>query len=53
MENTKTVQKDSDAAAKTRKLAEQMKFRVKEALAQRGGSEAFLHWLRTGSEKSA
>jgi len=53
LENTKIAQNDKDSAVKAKKLAEQMRFRLKEAMAQRGGSEAFLHWLRTGNEKSA
>jgi hypothetical protein len=28
-----------------------LRLRVKEALAQRGGSQAILHWLRADAEK--
>jgi hypothetical protein len=30
-----------------------MRFRLKEAMAQRGDSEAFLHWLQTDNAKKA
>jgi hypothetical protein len=54
LENSKVAEKAKDCNSnKAKQLAEQMRFRVREAMAQRGGSEAFLHWLRTGSEKSA
>lgn len=49
----KQAPREEDSAAKTKRLAEQLRFRLKEASAQRGGSEAFLHWLRSESEKSA
>ena len=32
--------------------AEQSRFWLKEAMAQRGGSEAFLHWLRSDGGKA-
>jgi hypothetical protein len=35
------------------RLAEEMRFRIKEAMVQRGGSEAFLSWLRTDDAKKA
>jgi hypothetical protein len=41
------------AAARAKWLAEQMKFRLKEAMAQRGGSEAFLQWMRSDEGKTA
>lgn len=53
METHKKMAKEDDSAAKMRKLAEEMRFRLKEAMAQRGGSEAFLHWLRTDDGKKA
>ncbi len=53
LEKSKAGQREKDSAAKAKKLAEQMRFRLKEAMAQRGGSAAFLHWLRSGGEKSA
>jgi len=42
-----------DSAARVQRLAEEMRFRLKEAMAQRGGSDAFLHWLRSDSGKKA
>ncbi|MGA3371895.1 MAG: hypothetical protein ABSC48_09060 [Terracidiphilus sp.] len=53
MENTKKAPKQEDSAARAKRLAEQLRFRMREAMAQRGGSEAFLHWLRSEAEKSA
>ena len=44
---------EQDSAAKVQKLAEQRRFRLKEAMAQRGNSEAFLHWLQTDTGKKA
>jgi hypothetical protein len=49
----KNASKDEDSAAKAKRLAEQLRFRMKEAMAQRGGSEAFLHFLRSDGGKSA
>lgn len=49
----KQVPRQEDSAARAKWLAEQLRFRLKEALAQRGGSEAFVHWLRSEGEKSA
>ncbi|HUD14289.1 MAG TPA: hypothetical protein VMQ56_11595 [Terracidiphilus sp.] len=48
----KTV-KEEDSAARVQRLTEEMRFRLKEAMAQRGGSEAFLHWLRSDGLKKA
>jgi hypothetical protein len=45
--------KEEDSAAKVQRLAEEMRFRLKEAMAQRGGSEAFLNWLRSDGVKKA
>jgi hypothetical protein len=42
-----------DSAARVQRLAEEMRFRLKEAMAQRGGSDAFLHWLREDGGKKA
>jgi hypothetical protein len=47
LENVKTTPKAGDSAAKAKQLAEKLRFRLKEAMAQRGGSEAFVHWLRS------
>jgi hypothetical protein len=51
--NEKKSAAENDSAAKLQKLAEEMRFRIKEATAQRGGSEAFLHWLRSDGGKKA
>jgi hypothetical protein len=53
LENKKLEPEEEDSAAKVQKLAEKMRFRLKEAMAQRGGSEAFLHWLRSDGKKGA
>jgi hypothetical protein len=53
LETEKKIAKEEDSAAKVQKLAEQMRFRLKEAMAQRGGSDAFLHWLQTDGGKKA
>jgi hypothetical protein len=57
LENSKVMErqapKQEDSAARAKRLAEQLRFRLKESMAQRGGSEAFLHWLRSEGEKSA
>jgi hypothetical protein len=45
--------KEEDSAAKVQRLAEEMRFRLKEAMAQRGGSAAFLDWLRSDGFKKA
>jgi hypothetical protein len=45
--------KQEDSAAGMQRLAEEMRFRLKEAMAQRGGSDAFLHWLRSDGGKKA
>lgn len=45
--------KQEDSAARVQRLAEEMRFRLKEAMAQRGGSDAFLNWLRSDSGKKA
>jgi hypothetical protein len=42
-----------NSAAHIQRMAEEMRFRLKEAMAQRGGSEAFLHWLRSDAGKKA
>ena len=53
LENEKKPAKEQDSSAKVQKLAEQMRFRLKEAMAQRGGSEAFVHWLQSDGGKKA
>jgi hypothetical protein len=44
---------ENDSAVKAKRLAEEMRFRLKEAMAQRGESEAFVSWLRSGEAKNA
>ena len=53
MENVKTAPRAGDSAAKAKKLAEKLRFRLKEAMAQRGGSDAFVHWLRSDHDKAS
>jgi hypothetical protein len=53
LENDKKAPKEDDSKAKAKQLAEKLRFRLKESMAQRGSSEAFLHWLRTDARKSA
>jgi hypothetical protein len=53
LENEKQAIKEEDSAAKVQRLAEQMRFRIKEAMAQRGGSAAFVHWLQSDGGKKA
>jgi hypothetical protein len=49
----KCAEKEENSAVKMQRLAEEKRFQIKEAMAQRGGSEAFLRWLRTGDGKKA
>jgi len=53
LDNDKKAPKEADSAAKAKQLAEKLRFRLKESMAQRGGSEDFLHWLRSDGKKSA
>jgi len=53
LENGKKQAQQEDSTAKMHRLAEEMRFRLKEAMAQRGGSEAFLTWLRSDDGKRA
>ena len=52
LENTKKRPKEEDSAARAKWVAGQLRFRMKEAMVQRGGSEAFVHWLRSEERKS-
>jgi hypothetical protein len=45
--------KKANSAARAKRSAEQLRFRLKEAMAQRGAPEAFLHWLRSDGGKHA
>jgi hypothetical protein len=53
LENVKIAPKAGDSAAKARELAEKLRFRLKEAMAQRGSSDAFLQWLRSDGKRGA
>jgi hypothetical protein len=53
VDNKKNVVKEEDSATRMQRLAEEMRFRIREAMAQRNGSEAFLHWLETDGGKKA
>jgi hypothetical protein len=53
LENPKAAPKEADSAAKAKQLAEKLRFRLKESMAQRGGSAAFVHWLRSDGKKGA
>ena len=53
MENKKTAVKEEDSDKRMQRLADEMRFRIRESMAQRGGSEAFLHWLRSDTGKQA
>ena len=57
LENTKMAAEEAPKqaypAVRAKRSAEQLRFRLKEAMAQRGAPEAFLHWLRSNGEKHA
>lgn len=57
LENSKMAAEDAPKQANTavhaKRSAEQLRFRLKEAMAQRGAPEAFLHWLRSDGGKHA
>jgi len=53
LENEKTLPPEPDSVARMKWMAEQMRFRLKDALAQRGGADAFLHWLRSDCDRNA
>jgi hypothetical protein len=53
LENSKAKPNEENSAAKAKRLADKLRFRLKEASAQRGGSEAFLHWIRSDIGKEA
>jgi hypothetical protein len=52
LKDVTTAPKAGDSAAKAKQLAEKLRFRLKEAMAQRGGSAAFVHWLRSDGKRS-
>ena len=57
LENSKIAAEEApknvNPAARAKRTAEQLRFRLKEAMAQRGAPEVFLHWLRSNGEKHA
>jgi hypothetical protein len=57
LENIKVMDKraprNEDSAVRARRLAEQLRFKLREAMAQRGRPDAFLHWLRSDGGKNA
>jgi hypothetical protein len=57
LEQTATTAEDAPKqikpVARAKRSAEQLRFRLREAMAQRGGSAAFLQWLRTDGGKHA
>jgi hypothetical protein len=57
LENSKMAAEEAprqtNPAARAKRSAEQLRFRLKEAMAQRGAPEVFLHWLRSNGEKHA
>jgi hypothetical protein len=53
LENMKKAPKSEDSPATAKQLADKLRFRLKEAMAQRGGSDAFVHWLRSDGKRSA
>jgi hypothetical protein len=53
LDSVKRAPRAEDSAAKAKQLAEKLRFRLKEAMAQRGGSDAFVHWLRSDGKRSA
>jgi hypothetical protein len=53
LESSKSAPRADSSAAKAKQLAERLRFRMKEAMAQRGGSEAFVRWLKSDGKRSA
>ena len=51
--NVKQAEKEENSAVRMQRLAEEMRVRIREAMAQRNGSEAFLNWLRSNDAKKA
>jgi lipase chaperone LimK len=50
---TKQAPKQEESSVKMKRLTEKLRFRMREAGAQRGRSDAFLHWLQTDSARKA
>jgi len=53
LENVKTAPKAENSATKAKQLSERLRFRLRESMAQRGGADAFVHWLRSDGKKGA
>jgi hypothetical protein len=53
LENVKKPPMAENSPVTAKQLAEKLRFRLKEAMAQRGGSDAFVHWLRSDGKRSA
>ncbi len=50
MEEQKIAANKEVSTAKAKELAEKLRSLLRESMAKRGGSEAFLHWLRSGDD---
>lgn len=53
LDSLKSAPGADSSAAKAKQLAEKLRFRMKEAMAQRGGSEAFVRWLKSDGKRGA
>jgi len=47
----KRIPAEDESTARAKWLAEQLRFRLMESMAQRGGSEAFLQFMRSDDGK--
>ena len=48
----KRAPQGENSAARAKRLAAQLRFKLRDAMAQRGRPDAFLHWLRTDGGKN-
>ncbi len=53
MKNEKRIPTEDESTARAKWLAEQLRFRMMESMAQRGGTEAFLQFMRSDEGKPA
>jgi hypothetical protein len=53
LEKPKATPEQVANALKAKLLRDQLRFRLKEAQAQRGGHEAFVQWLQSDSNKNS
>jgi hypothetical protein len=51
MEDRPKIPKEEDPAAKAKRLAEKIRGRLKDQLAKKGGSDAFLRWVRSDEDR--